>query len=846
LQDPLLAPFFALAGGVLAARFVPFTARELVYGMAALVVLAILGAWKGTPRVVLAAICTAVFLTGALTGVAHRAGPPPELDADGREVVILGGCVVEPSVFADDREQFTLELGPHARARVSLYWKPGETAPDLRYGQNVELEGKARRTRTFRNPGSFDYAAYLARQDIYWSASGSAASVRVLPGRCGSRFWKAVFDLRTAALNRIEDLYRGNSYRTGMMQAILIGETSKLERVWTEHFRRTGTYHALVISGLHITVLAGFFLFLLRICFVPEPPALFLTMLSAWLYALVSGCQAPVMRPAAGFTLFVIARYFFRRPRMLNILAAIAGVIVALDPEEMFDTSFQLSFLSVGVIGALAAPLLERTSAPLGRGLRGLSEIDRDLHLEPRVARFRVELRLFAQTLSLWTRMSERVCLGAIGWALRGIFYAYELVVLSAIIQFGLALPMAVYFHRLSITGLTANLLVVPLMSAVVPVGFVAIFTGLKFAAAIAAWMLDVSEAVARWHVRWEPEWRIPDPPLWLAVAFVGSLIVLAFLHRRGAEATRRNALSFSLRNLSVLSVSAVLLGLLIWHPFAPKVERGVFEMTAIDVGQSESLFLAYPDGKLMLLDGGGIQTNGGRRKPRLDIGEDVVSPYLWTRSIRRLDAIALSHPHEDHIGGLAAVVANFRPKELWIGSVADTPEWRRLYSEAVRCGVRIVHLELGQRFRYGGAGIEVLSPEHGHEPSAKAPNNDSLVLRLSYGKHSFLFTGDIEKRVEGELVAEGLSHSDVLKVPHHGSRTSSTEAFLAAVDPAFAVVSAGFENAYGNPHPDVIERLETRRTTVLRTDLAGLISFRSDGRRIRLETAGGGSGQLY
>ncbi|MGE5644428.1 MAG: ComEC/Rec2 family competence protein [Acidobacteriota bacterium] len=824
MRDPLLAPFAALAGGLLAARFVPFGTGELLCPAAVLALLAAVAAFQGRRRAALVSFLGALSLAGALAGVAHRGRPVPQLDAGARELVIVEGCVVEPAVFSEDRAQFTLELDPGARARVSLYARPGETLPDLRYGQRIEMEARVRRTHNFRNPGSFDYAAYLARQDIYWNASGRASSVRVLAGRCGSRFRQALFDLRSAALGRIANLYGGDSYNAGMMQAILIGENANLEKIWTEDFRRTGTYHALVISGLHVTVLAGFLLFLLRICFVPEPPALAATTLAAWLYALVSGWTAPVVRSAAGFTLFVAARYFYRRPRLLNILALIAGVLVAFDPEQMFDASFQLSFLSVAAIAALAVPVIDRTSAPLARGLRGLSDIGRDPRLDPRAAHFRVEVRLVAQTLALWTRIPERACLGALGLGLRAFFYAYELVVVSAIVQFGLALPMAIYFHRLSITGLTANLFVVPLMSAVVPVGFIAIFTGWKFMAVAAGWLLAAAGWVARLHVRWEPEWRIPNPPVWLALAFAASLMLLAF------------RLS-SLKRLCVLCVSAVALLLLIWHPFAGKVAPGVFEATAIDVGQSESLFLAFPDGKLMLLDGGGFPSMGARPKPRLDIGEDVVSPYLWTRSIRRLDTIVLSHPHEDHIGGLAAVVANFRPKELWTGAVADCPEWRRLRAEAARCGVRIVAMEAGRRFRYGGAGIEVLAPEPGHEPSAKAPNNDSLVLRMSYGRHAFLFTGDIERRVESELVQAGLAHADVLKVPHHGSRTSSTEPFLEAVRPAFGLISAGFENSFGNPHPAVVSRYEDRQATLLRTDACGLVSVISDGKRIRFES---------
>ncbi len=826
MRNPLLPPFFALAGGVAAARFVSFSLSELGLAVAALAVLAALAFWKSTRRAALAAVLVASFFAGAFLAVAHRPGTPPEIDAAASEVVILNGCVVNPPVFSANREQFTLELAPQARVRVSLYVKPGERLPYFGYGRIVELDARLRRTHNFRNPGSFDYAAYLARQDIYWTASGRAATLRILPGRCGSRFWKVIFDLRSAALHRLDKLYPGDTCASAMTQAVLIGESSNVEKVWTDHFRRTGTYHTIVISGLHVTVLAGFCLFLLRLCFVPKPIALVATAFAAWLYAFVAGWQAPAVRAAAGFALFVFLRYIYRRSRLLNILAAIALAFAVFDPEQLFDASFQLSFLAVALIGALAVPIIERTSAPLAYGLASLADRDRDLHMPPRAAHFRVELRLLSETLSFATRVSARVWLMALGLAARVAVFCWDLMVISAVMQFGLALPMAVYFHRVSITGVSANLLIVPLMSAVIPVGFAAVFTGWKFAAAMAGWLLKVSESIALWHVGWEPDWRIPDPPLWLAVALVAAVVTLTLVVNR-----RRAA-------LTVLGANALLLVLLVWHPFAPQTEPGVLELTAIDVGQGDGLFLAFPDGKLMLLDGGGLPAHGNAHKPRLDTGEDVVSPYLWARSIRRLDAVALSHPHEDHIGGLPAIVDNFRPKELWIGAVADTPEWRRLQETARRRGVRIVRLQCGQRFRYGGAGIEVLAPLADHEPSADAPNNDSLVLRVSYGRRSFLLTGDIERRVERQLVEAGtLARTDVLKVAHHGSKTSSTEPFLDVVQPAFAIISDGFENQFRFPNAEVLERLGDLHAAVLRTDRDGLVSVRSDGRWIRFET---------
>ena len=290
----------------------------------------------------------ALVCGGALTEAWHRPGPPPEIDAGWKEIVILSGCVVEPTALSPGREQFTLELAPGARARVSQSLDDDSPVPRLAYGQRVEIEGRVRSPHNFNNPGSFDYAAYLARQNIYWTATMARSSIpTILPGRCGSRFLAFVYGLRSAALGRLENLYQGDSYATSMMQAILIGETAGLQRVWTENFRRTGTFHALVISGVHVTVLAGVLLFLLRLCAVQELPALAFTAAAAWLYALVSGLSAPVVRAAGGFTLFLAARFLFRRTRVMNLLAAITIVYLACDPNQLFDASFQLSFLSV-------------------------------------------------------------------------------------------------------------------------------------------------------------------------------------------------------------------------------------------------------------------------------------------------------------------------------------------------------------------------------------------------------------------------------------------------------------------------------------------------------------------
>ncbi|MGO9262611.1 MAG: ComEC/Rec2 family competence protein [Bryobacteraceae bacterium] len=820
MKDPLLGPLAAIASGILVSRFVPFSKTELLGAIGAFLVLGILAIFAAPRRSRwLAGACCGLglFAGGALIALLDTPGPPPQLDAEGREIVILGGCVVEPPAISGERERFVLELDPHARAQVTLYTKEGETLPALRYGQKIELEARVRAPRNYGNPGAFDYAHYLARKEIFWTASGAAGTVRVLPGQCGSRFQKVVMDVRAAALNRVNRLYGGEPYRTGMMQAMLVGQQYQLQKVWTEEYRSTGTFHALVISGTHVAILAAFFLFLLRLCFVPETPALLITALAAWFYAVMTGWQAPCTRSAAGLTLLLLCGYFYRRRRALNALAAVALGFLIADPDQLFEASFQLTFLAVGFLGAFAVPLVQATSGPLTRGLEGLDDCGRDPHLPPRVAQFRIEMRLLAETLRLphW----------AVTLPARFLFFVYEMVMTSAIIQLGLALPMIVYFHRVGISGLSANAFVVPLLGVFVPLGFVAVLTGWVWVAKLAGGLLWLSERVVHWHAAIEPAWRIPTPPLWLAVAFSASLIAAAAARGRWWR-------------MASGAVVAALLGLLLWEPFAPETWPGNLEMTAIDVGQGDSILVVFPDGKRLLMDGGGIPAFGHRQHSQLDIGEDVVAPYLWNREFRSVDVVALSHAHEDHIGGLPALVSDFHPRELWTGALQDSPLWETLRRRAVENGVKIVPQTAPAHFAFGGAEIDVLAPLADYVPGDTPKNNDSLVLRIRYGRHAFLLCGDAERPIERRMIEENeIQRVDVLKVAHHGSRTSSTEEFLDLAQPAFAVISDGFENSYGHPNRDVLDRLREHHAMTLRTDQDGLVTVRSDGRRLFVET---------
>jgi competence protein ComEC len=729
-----------------------------------------------------------------------------------------------------------LSVAGGLRVSYFLNERRPEPVPALRAGDRVEALVRARPPRNFGNPGAFDVRAYLARQDVH--LSGSLRSTELLQqfGTPSLKLSHRAARVRGALLNTLDDLFAASPQHAAILRAMLLGDSSFLDHELADVFQKTAVYHVLVISGMHVAAMVAFLVWCGRRLRMSWGLITLLSLVMLAAFVAIVEDQPPVLRAALMATVVLCAALLFRRVALLNTVGVAALLILLARPSALSDPSFQLSFLAAGMIGALALPWLDRTSTPYRRALAHVGDVTRDGAHPPRAAQLRLDLRAMAGWLAsrLPTWLANRAAsliTAPVGATLR----VWEVFIISSAIQLGMLPVLAYYFHRISLVGPLANIPGAVLSALLIPTGYItlvagAIWTGLgQFFAAFVETMVATLVRSVEWFSRWSwASYRIPAPPLWLMVAFFVSLALLA------AAALRERGRKWQLLFAATTAAFALCVAV---HPFAPHLESGRLEITLLDVGQGDAIFVAFPDGRTLLVDGGGTYgaSRAGGFRTGLDIGDQVVSPYLWQRGLKRLDAVALTHAHQDHLDGLNAVLENFSVGELWIGGAVGSPAFGKLITTAQARGVRIVHRARGGHFLWGGVTGLVLWPQ-AISAAHTASNNDSMVLRLDYGQTSFLLPGDIERPVEAEMVRHGDPLDvDFLKVPHHGSRTSATREFVQAVTPVAAAISVGDANSFGHPHKEVLERLSGPGVRVLRTDRDGAITALSDGQTLRV-----------
>lgn len=734
---------------------------------------------------------TGVLLCVALGGARHA-----EILTDGRAIssfdsridVTITGIIAEDPVQLGRRVRFFLDgerlmdgsvpVSLETGVLVSLI--PGRRDTMIRsltYGMRVTLQGQLDRPPRERNPGEFDSRNYYQALGItHMMKVKGWGNVDVLAEHQGSWIMSnIVLPVRRYILLHIDNTIGGEEGE--FLKGILIGERSGMSFSLRESFVNSGTAHVLAVSGSNVAVVVLFMFLVLEFLRVPRGVKIALTCLGVLLYMLLTGSQPPVVRASIMALVFLSSIVVQEKVNPLNTLGVAALIILMMDSRQLFDVGFQLSFaavLAIVLIYPVAAEWIDR----FGGG-------------------------------------------EAVSWILK-----VSAVSLAATAG---TLPMtAMYFGKVSVIGILANIGVIPAVGLSVLLGFVSAISWM-----VLPW---ISEAYAACNYA----------VLWLTIViaqFAGGL-PFAYIDTSGFQWIHA---PFCYAFLGVITNTSARrrmglwciflcasLNLSVYGGFRTTLDQtpGRLRVTVIDVGQGDAVLVESPSGRKLLID-------AGPKSPGFDAGERIIVPYLKRRGIHTLDMMVLSHGHADHIGGVSSIVSRIN-----VGLILESGQFVRsgLVDEyRQECGKRAIPLRAtaaGEAIPFcGTTRLYVLHPPTESivmDTLLPHPNlnNTSVVVKLRFGQVSFLFPGDAEREAEGDLLSRYGSFltSTILKVGHHGSRTSTTEEFLLAVNPGYAVISVGRDNKFRHPSDEVIRRLEERGVAVSRTDEEGAVIYETDG----------------
>jgi competence protein ComEC len=803
LRTPFLPLTLALIAGILIGGHIP-----AVYSLAAFSVLLPLCLlfWRRGPRVAQLLVLGAVIAAGTLL---IRLSLYPPLPAhhisripDRNMVQLTGTIYLPPQRYAEETVLYLMAEGISrgesiipvtGRVRITLR----DPSVSMRYGYRIRLQAKLYQPRNFLNPGSFDYAGYLRRLGVLvtgYARDGSQVEVLSTEGGNPLLRW---FDRWRQGIEAFLDEHTSLPGR-GFLKALLIGERGEISDEVNEAFVAVGAVHILSISGSHLSIIVTLIFFSVQGLLAMSERALLrydtrkvaalVTFPPMLIYILITGLPIATIRSGIMATCFLVSILLDRYRNPLNTLAFAAFVILLVSPTALWDISFQLSFLSVLGIIVLTPPLY----------------------------------RLFYphDPLSLLTRQKEGRIRRGIILSLIASFAA--IVVTSPVVAF--------HFHRFSTVALASNAIIIPLVGfGILPLGIFSLPlipffpTGAallaKAAAELASWGIKVMEQIAALPFA---TFYLPGPTTVEMIIFFCFIASLLWL--KGPRLKQ-----VVLAGLVVIAV----LDLSYWGSIG-YMAKGL-RVTFLDVGQADCALVEFPRGQRMLIDGGGPYGD-------FDVGERVIAPLLWERRILKIDYLTLSHPQPDHYKGLIFIAKHFRCREFWYnGMESKSPSYQQLLEIIKAKGIPMVRATDGFARTIAGVEVQALNPAAGQASNTQTKdlvNTNSLVLMLAFGDHRLLFTGDIEKKAEARLTESGKGlRAQVIKVPHHGSKRSSTDLFMRRVSPAYAVISLGRGNPFRLPGKGVLERYARLNCRVLRTDVDGAVIVQSDGKRLTVRT---------
>jgi competence protein ComEC len=691
-------------------------------------------------------------------------------------------------------------------------------------GDRVLFRGVLKRFRNFKNPGGFDYVRYQAERGLYAQCflKGERNLIKLAPStgttygdpKDAGRF--SLLRLPSSVLHSLRgriELFRQKTLiwaqksmdpaPAAFYAAMILGYKTLLDRTWQDHIHQTGLNHLLSVSGLHIGMVSMFVFWLVRLMVRSFWPsilnrtsdrqiALWQALACAVFYAFLAGFGAPtIWRSILTLSVFFGAAFWYRRADSLTVLALAALLILILDPGNLWQIPFQLTFACVLAIIVIY---------PRFREIR--------LHkifpaLEPN--------RTLGRTVSLfedafWVSIAVNILL-------------FPLIIF--------------YFDGFALAGIIANILLIPFTGFVIlPLGLFSVLV-FAFSETLAYPVLLVLNYLLwgclyfiRWFTgfTWSFFWTGSMSPAWLVVIYAVLGLIFA---------------PFS-RKLKTAGFSALAALVFIWVALGSHAatDRGALTVDVIDVGQGTSTLLRLPSGETMLVDGGGIPDDS------YDIGRAVLAPFLWHEGIRRLDTVAVSHDHPDHGLGLRFILAHFDVGCFWTSGIIEE------HSNASLCGLDEIASKRKIKIRsfpdllsdvqIGGVQVRLLhpTPDFLKKGSKKDLNDVSLVLEISFGQTTVILPGDIGRSIELSIIPaiEG-SMQTFLVAAHHGSRNSNSEEFLDALHPRAIAFSCGYDNQFGFPHPAAIERCVERNIPMYRTDLQGAVHAVSDGQKWTITT---------
>jgi competence protein ComEC len=796
-------------------------------------------------------------------------GEPIEIEGtlNGKPELAVGGFFVElqtTKAFYQNKER---EVSGKIRLYASV---PSEEIGheydelQLGYSTKIRVACQIRREEKFQNPGVASFKEIIDQREL--DATGFIKSPLLIEKIEDTPTFLPtawLYEQRQSLILEFKNLF--SQQTSGVLIASLLNNRYHLDKDTSDRFREGGTFHALVISGMHITFIGTWFLFIIQRFTRNRWWQFLLAATVLWAYSLMVGAEVPVTRAAIMFTILLFARIVFRDANLINALGVSGLFLLIWRPSDVFDQSFQLTFACVIAIVAMAFPILEKMKAI------GSWRPTVETPFSPNTSK---RLKSFCEMLywreSVWKREAERNIWTCVIFKTpkaewletkklqRPLRFLFETLLVSFCVQLWLVPMLVVFFHRISLISLLLNVWIGALTAFLSLTAIIAVLLA-KVSTIFAATFVFLTE-IATWITIHAADPLIESGlssirlPIYagnfklLYIVYFIPLIAFSLLILRWNPLDFMPNSTFHIPKVVPISAFLILLALIIFHPFSsPKID-GRLHVDYLDVGQGDSALITFPNGETLLVDGGGkpkfstiyTQRDGEEAEPftpdTRNIGEAVVSEFLWERGYDKVDYILATHADADHIQGLVDVARNFKIKTAIVGRVPmQDADFVDLNNVLQKRSIPIETVLRGDILKFGEAKIEILYPENTDDIS---DNNHSVTFRLIFGDRKFFFTGDIEKETENLLVqTPQFLQSEVVKIAHHGSRSSSIVEFIEASKAKVAVISVGKESPYGHPHEEVIERWKNSDVQILQTGELGTISFSTNGKDLQLTT---------